>query len=130
MKFLILTMSAILITGTFSFAELQNKQGSSKTGRKLDLRLSRKSPVTFDEARHSNDGYERIEMSQFKEFETSNKPKASARMNCKTPSGVTYKQNQPGFEDCLRQAEYERSSHHSPSDPNSTAVGADFDIDN
>lgn len=123
-------MCTILLGCSFSIAEIHTKQKTQRTGRKLDLGLTQKTPATFDEVRESNDGYKRIDMSQFKEFETTSKTKAAAKMVCKSRSGVTYRQNQTGYDDCVRQAGYESSSQHRPSDPNSASVGTEVEFEN
>ncbi len=123
-------LAAVMIfSAEIALAEIQNNSGSKKSGRTLDLSPTKKSMAVASKSKIRDDGYERIDMSQFKEFEISSQ-KSGVKSTCTGKSGVKYKQNQNGFESCLKQAELEKSSQHSPSDPNSTSVGIEYGDDN
>ncbi len=133
MKKALILFSILAVVMIFSvevaLAEIPNSLGSKKSGRTLDLSPTKKSMNVASKSKIRDDGYERIDMSQFKEFEISSQ-KSAVKSICTSKSGVKYKQNQSGFENCLRQAELEKSSQHSPSDPNSTSVGVEYGEDN
>lgn len=114
---------------TFSFAEIPSRTATKKSGRIIDLSPSKKQIKPVVRAKHSDDGYEKIDISQFKEFETATK-KSAMKSICTTKSGAVYRDNQTGYDNCLRQVQLERSSQNRSSDPNSTSVGVEFGGEN
>ena len=122
-------ISVILLLNDIALADQLNSSGAKKSARALDLNPTKKSMTAASHSKIRDDGYERIDMSQFKEFEISTS-KTAVKSICTTKSGIKYKQNQTGFDNCLRQAELEKSSQHSPPDPNSTSVGIEYGDDN